>query len=427
MKDNTNKNKNKNKHLRRFKTALFVFFLVFLFVATFIFSYFMGLDDWKTFDSKTFMQKERTTVIYDKNGKEIAALFFSQNRRETSIEALSKDTVNAFIAIEDIRFYSHNGIDIKRIISSLLNDIKSFSLKEGGSTITQQLIKNTALNSGKTLERKLQEIYLALKIEREYSKSEILEMYLNTVYFGGGAYGIEAAARRYFGISASELSLSQAASLAAALKSPTKYAPHTQPENNVERRNLVLNSMLNEGFITDAQYKEAVSQPLLLNEIKPTGYPYGFYLDMVLAEAENKLNISTEELLSGGYEIKTTLDTSLQSTLESLFKDEKNFPDPASDGEIVQGAMIVLNAKDGSVAAVMGGREHTGQRILNRAVDIRRQPGSAIKPVLVYAPALESGYTASTFLLDDYVDFSGYAPSNSSGKYSGWVTVFATH
>ncbi len=388
----------------------------------FMVSYLMGLDEWKEFDPYKIAEMQQTLLIYDKNGAETAALYNKQNRVYLPIEEIPEHVKNAFIAIEDERFYEHDGVDVVRIIGSLIEDLKSGSFKQGASTISQQLVKNTSLTGVKTISRKLQEAVMAYKLEQVYSKNQILEMYLNFIYFGHGAYGIEAAAKTYFGVSAKSLTISQAALLAGVIKGPSHYAPHIDMQKSIQRRDLVLSCMRDQGMITEKQERDAKSEAVILaeeNEVE-----YGFFTDMVLAEAENLLSMDSEELLSGGCRIYTTLDQNLQENLEAVFKKPGNFPPNASDGEQCQAAVCVLDSKTGEIRAVMGGRSYETRRGINRAIDIKRQPGSAIKPVMVYAPAIEKlGYTPATLVLDEKEDFGGYIPKNFSDSYKGWVTL----
>ncbi len=366
----------------------------------------------------------QTLHLYDGSGEQIASLHGAEDRTAVSLEEIPQHVRNAFLAVEDVRFYSHSGIDIKRIFGALLADLRSGSLEQGASTITQQLIKLSHLTSEKTLERKVQEAILALELEAQYSKDEILEMYLNYVYFGGGAYGIESAAWRYFGIHASELTVAQGALLAGIVKSPSNYAPHLDPEASVKRRDLVLSLMAENGFLTEEKAQEAMAEPLVLNEQADTGYDHGYYVDAALDEACELLDLDREGLYSGGYRVYTYLDTELQELCEALFEDPSLFPEDAADGEPVQAALTVIDPESFGVTALLGGRSYDVQRGFNRATDMRRQPGSTIKPVLVYAPAIDRfGYTAASVMLDEPTDFGGYQPQNYGNKYYGLVTL----
>ncbi len=421
---------NSQKRISRFFNIIFsvikytalVFLTLGLAGTAFVVSYLMGLDEWKEFDPHQIDEMQQTLLIFDKDGVETAALYNKENRVYIPIGEIPKHVKNAFIAIEDARFYEHGGVDIIRILGSLIEDLKSGSLKQGASTISQQLVKNTSLTGVKTISRKLQEAVMAFKLEQVYSKDQILEMYLNYIYFGNGAYGIEAAAKTYFGVSAKSLSLAQAALLAGVIKGPSHYAPHINLQKSIERRNLVLSAMREQGMISEREEKEAKEEAVVLAEKSEA--QYGYFTDMVLAEAENILNLDGEELLSSGCRIYTTLDQELQKQVEAIYDERTNFPDNAADGELCQSALCILDSKTSEIRAIIGGRKYETRRGINRATDIKRQPGSAIKPVIVYAPALEKlGYTPATMVLDEKGNFNGYVPKNFSENYKGWVTL----
>ncbi len=358
-----------------------------------------------------------TLTIYDNENNVSALLDGGQRRKSISIKNVPEHVINALIAVEDIRFYEHNGIDIKRIFGALFNDIKAGNLKEGGSTITQQLIKNSHLSNDKKFSRKIYEAILALQLERQYDKDEILEMYLNFVYFGRGAYGIQAASEAYFGINVEELTVSQGATLIGILKAPSRYAPHINMDNAIKRRNTVLMQMKKYGFISEEQCINCTNEDITVIE-KSILPDYGYYTDYVLNESAECLNITVDELLAGGYNIYTSLDPFLQKELQEIYENKDNFPD-----EKVQSASVIIDNNSGAISALIGGREHSGMRIYNR-VTARRQPGSTIKPLLVYGPAFENKSITPSTVLDDYrKEFSGYMPTNYKDVYYGKVTV----
>lgn len=405
-----------------FKYGALILLTLTLAAAAFFVSYLMGLSEWKEFDPGKIKEMQLTLLIYDKNGVETASLYNTENRIYLPIETIPNHVKNAFVAIEDSRFYQHNGVDIIRIAGSLLEDLKSGSLKQGASTISQQLVKNTSLTGAKTISRKLQEAVMAYKLEQVYSKDKILEMYLNFIPFGKGAFGIEAASKAYFGTNAQSLSLAQAAMLAGLIKAPSYYAPHLDLQKSIKRRNLVLSEMERQGYISEQELKKARMEPVVLAQ--QNKFNYGYFIDMVLSEAESLLGVDSEQLLIGGYRIYTTLDQSLQTTLELLYEDENNFPANSQDGEQCQSAFVVLDSKKSEIRALLGGRSYQTRRGINRAIDIKRQPGSTIKPVLVYAPAIERlHYLPTTLVLDEKEDFDGYVPKNFTDNYQGWVTM----
>lgn len=386
-------------------------------------AYVLSLDDWKDFQPSTLAEMDHSLVLMDRNDEEYLVLSAEENRLSFDYEELPEHVKNAFIAIEDARFYEHKGIDPVRMGGALLSDIRSMSLKEGASTITQQLIKLSALSGEKTLSRKTNEILMAIRTERYYSKDEILALYLNKVYFGRGAYGLEAAARSYFGIAAKELSPAQAAALAGIIQSPSNYAPHLHPDACKTRRDLVLREMYENGFLSMTEYEKAKSEELVIEE-QNEEYVGGFYTDHVLNCASEILGVSIDRLLREGYVIETALDVELQQYCEGLMKDDESFPEPAEDGSEAECAVVIEESRTGLLCALIGGREHTAQLGFSRAVHMKRQPGSAIKPILVFTPAIEyGGYMPTSFLLDQPMRFTDYSPRNSGSSFRGWVTL----
>lgn len=378
---------------------------------------------WKSFDPDKLENQAQTLIFYDKDGQAVGGMY-TQNRVNIRLEDVPPLVQKAFISAEDNRFYSHPGVDVRRIFGALWEDLTHGRIVQGASTITQQLVKNTHLTNEKTWTRKLQEARLALQIEQVYTKDQILEMYLNTVWFGNGAYGIEAAAQTYFGKHASELTTAEGAILAGTLKGPGIYAPSAHMDKSVERRNLILELMNKYGYLTEDEMNAAKNEPVNLNMRPKFNTDYGFYLDAAEREAEGITGLSYDDLVSGGYKVYTTLDRELQGKCDALMADPDMFPPNASDGTQVQGALVVLDSKTGGVRAVAGGRAYVTKQGLNRATSSRRQPGSAIKPVLVYGPAMDRyGYNAATMILDEPVNFNGYSPEDAGGSYSGWVTL----
>lgn len=378
----------------------------------------LGMNRWVDFDVYRITGCDRTSIIYDGQSDVVTRLHGVQDRTWVSISELQPSTVYAFISAEDARFFEHEGVDIIRIAGAIVADIKAGSYVQGASTISQQLIKLSHLTSEKTISRKAEEAALAYEMERQYSKEDILEMYLNYVYFGGGYYGIEAAAKGYFGVHASDLTLDQSAMLAGILKSPSGYAPHINYAASINRRNNILRLMRDYGYITDDEKKQAsAGRPTILHD-KREEYS-GYYTDAVTKSAAALMGITVDELIRGGYSIYSAMDSDIQHYCEEMFKNGELFP--AEDSEA---AIVVLEPSTGMVVAMVGGRSYTGGISFNRATDIRRQPGSVIKPVIAYAPAFEYlNYTAADMILDEETTFADYTPSNYGNKYYGWVTV----
>ncbi|MEG1547757.1 MAG: PBP1A family penicillin-binding protein [Clostridia bacterium] len=379
----------------------------------------LRLDAWHQFDPAKILDTQQTLIIYDGNGTETVRLHGAEDRVMIELKEMPYLARMAFISAEDARFYDHIGIDFIRIAGAAWEDIKAGGYVQGASTISQQLIKLSHLTAEKTMTRKLEEAVLAYQMEQQFSKDEILGMYLNYVYFGGGYYGIEAASRGYFGINASELSVAQAAMLAGILKSPARYSPHIDYEASIERRNNILRLMQEYGYITKDQMDAASEEkPIIVHNMNGE-IKRGYYVDTVMRDAMTLLNVDAKELLAGGYRIYTCMDAEVQARCEAIFAAPEFFP-----ADNTQAAMVVQRAGSGEIIALLGGRNNDTAMAFNRATDIRRQPGSVIKPIICYAPALdEHGYTAATVLLDEPTTFGDYSPSNYGSKYYGYVTL----
>lgn len=384
---------------------------------------FFDVPDWQKLDISKLSALAQTSSMYDMNEELMSELRGSENRIIVSLDEIPLHTRQAFIAAEDLRFYDHRGIDVYRILGALRSNLKSGSLAEGASTITQQLAKLTHLSAEKTIRRKLEEINLAFQIEKVYNKDEILAMYLNTVYFGRGAYGIQAAAQAYFGVDAEDLTLNQSASLAAIIKAPSIYAPHISPSNNRSRRQYILSVMAENGFISQEEKQEALDESIWVLAQEAEKQLYSWYIDEALRESAELLGLSADEVIQGGFKIYTAYDAQLQTIADEVYADSSFFPAAASDGTPIQSAMAVVDTNNGAVLAMIGGRDYTVRRGLNRATQMRRQPGSALKPLAVYGPALELGYTTASVLLDEKTSFGGYTPRNAGDRYYGLVTM----
>ncbi|MBI3701237.1 MAG: PBP1A family penicillin-binding protein [Afipia sp.] len=329
-----------------------------------------------------------------------------------SLKELPKYLPQAFIAIEDKRFYSHFGIDPTGIARAAVTNILHRGVSQGGSTLTQQLAKNLFLTQERTLRRKLQEAELALWLERKYSKVEILELYLNRVYFGSGAYGVEAAAQRYFGKSARNVSLAEAAMLAGLVKSPSRLAPNRNPEGAEKRAQTVLTAMAESKFITDAQAQAAIAKPSYA--VRPVGAGTINYVADWIGEVLDDLIGQVDQNIV----VETTIDPKLQSVAETAIIDE--LAAKSVKFNVSQGALVAMTP-DGAVRAMVGGRNYAESQF-NRAVTAKRQPGSAFKP-FVYLTALESGLTPETVRQDAPLDVKGWKPENYSREYFGPVTL----
>ncbi|GAF12275.1 multimodular transpeptidase-transglycosylase [Bacillus sp. JCM 19045] len=366
-----------------------------------------------------------SSVLVDAEGTVITNLYM-ENREVISIDEIPKHVQEAFVAMEDSRFYEHQGIDFRAIGRALYRDILAGAKVEGGSTITQQLAKNMFLSNDKAWLRKTNEVLIAMNLERRYSKDEILQMYLNQIYFGHGAYGIEAAANLYFNKPAAQLTVAEGASLVAVVNAPSTFSLFDNPERNKERRNVVLTVMEQQNYLSADEaeaYKETAiatdRQDYVLDEALFT------YIDMVMDEARDRYNISHQELLTGGYRIVSPIDLDFQHKTYTAIRDDSYFPDGSKDA---QAAMMFMDVETGGVLAAQGGRDYV-RRGLNR-VNVKRPPASTFKPLAVYAPAIESGmYNPYSLLRDEQLIYKddetpGYAPGNVTGEYKGELTMY---
>ena len=318
----------------------------------------------------------------------------------------------AFVAIEDRRFYSHAGIDPIGIARAAARNLTGRGGVQGGSTLTQQLAKNLFLTQERTFSRKIQEAILSLWLERKFSKTQILELYLNRVYFGAGAYGVEAAARKYFGHSAKETTLSQAAVLAGLMKAPTKLAPNRNPKGAIERAAQVINAMQQEGFITEAMAKIALAQPAEVYRDTGAG-SINYVADYVMDVLADTIGAIDQDLI-----VSTTIDPAMQASAEKALAEELDKQGPKF--AVSQGALISIDV-NGQIKALVGGKSYAESQF-NRAVAAKRQPGSSFKP-FVYLTALEHGLTPDTIREDAPINIKGWQPENSTHQYSGAVTL----
>ncbi len=387
---------------------------------------YFNVANWQTLDPHKLSNLAQTGAIYDMDGNYVTTLVGRENRTVIDTGQLPRHVVDAFLAAEDLRFYKHPGFDVTRILGAVLSNVRSGGFDQGASTITQQLVKLSHLSSQKTIARKLEEVWLALQMEQLYTKDQILDLYLNYIYFGQGAYGIQAAAQVTFGVDAKDLSPAQAAALAAAIKAPSAYSIQDAPENNRERRSYILSVMLSEGMLTQEEHDAAQQEALAPVRSSAVQTEYGWFVDAVLDEAELQLDVSAEMLLAGGYRIDTTLDPAMQTVMDRQFENKSVFPVDHKDGTPVQGAAAAVDTATGAVRAIVGGRQYETRRGLNRAIHLRRQPGSALKPLAVYAPAIEyAGWTAASVILDEPTAFGSYKPRNAGNAYYGNVTLRA--
>ncbi|MGM0838707.1 MAG: transglycosylase domain-containing protein [Bacillota bacterium] len=369
-------------------------------------------------DTKLIM--DSTTTLVDEEGKPITKLFF-EDREIVTLDRIPEHVQHAFVAVEDQRFYEHRGIDVRAIGRAVYRDVVTRSKAEGGSTLTQQLAKNIFLTNEKSWLRKTKEAVIAINLERRYTKGEILEMYLNQIYFGHGAYGVEAASKFYFNKSAKDLSVDQGAMLAALPKAPGSYSPINNPEEAKNRRDLVIQLLHQHGYLEAEEAVTLQGKTLGIHVVEPTEkQAYLTYIDMVVEEAEKRYGITNEELHRGGYSITVPMNVAAQDAAFELFQKDEYFP---GKHELVEGSFVLMDQQTGGVLAVMGGRHYVTQGI-NR-VSIKRQPGSTFKPLAVYAPALEEKeFEPYSLLSDKLLSYGDYEPRNYHHKYLGQVTMY---
>jgi len=398
------------------------------------------LDAAKSYDETRFYYFEYEDRLYQAGkAREIegASLNSGVEYQYVSYAEMPDNLISAFVSVEDKRFYTHKGIDYKRSVGAVLNYILGGGKTFGGSTITQQLVKNLTGNDAVLVKRKLCEAFSAMDLEKSFEKSEIIEMYLNIINLSHGCRGVGAAAKYYFGKSVNELDLCECACLAAITNNPTKYDPITHPEENKIRRNIVLYCMLNEGYITQNEYSMAVKSETQINATGKSGGKHNsWYVDAVIKDVINdfaqKYEISRENasvlLYRGGYKIYTAMDIDVQNILDSYFADTDNFPCD-ENGEIPQASMIIIDPYCGDVLGIAGGvGEKRGDRIQSYATDTKRPPGSAIKPLSVYAPAIDRGLINWATVIEDSPiradEKTGVGwPSNANNKYIGNVNI----
>jgi penicillin-binding protein 1A len=369
------------------------------------------------------------TRIYSADQVLLAELYL-EKRTPVSIDQIPANLISALIVTEDRQFYTHSGIDLRGILRAVVKDIVAGQFVEGASTITQQLAKTLFLSQEKTITRKIKEAILAIQLERRYTKNELLALYLNQIYFGSGAYGVESAAQQFFGKPASQMDLAECALIAGLPKAPSRYSPLVNPDLAEKRRNLVLRIMRNQDLITNAQYQAATAKAVLT--ASPTAAPASapYFVQYIKPGLEAAIGPSL--LYKGGLRVYTTLSQHLQQTAESAVekglirlqerRNAKSLPEA-----IPQGALVAIDIRTGGILAMVGGRNFSASEF-NRAVDARRQPGSVFKPI-IYALAIVRGFTQASLIRDAPIVFKGgknnqdWQPENFSKQYLGEITL----
>ncbi len=388
--------------------------------------------------------KNQTTHVYDSKNKEILSLQGAQNREMVDITDIPRDLMDAFVSIEDRRFYEHPGVDYKRFGSAVLNYILPGGDSHGGSTITQQVIKNVTGEDRRSIKRKVQEAWRAIVLERNITKDQILEIYMNLIYMGENCYGVQSASKTYFGKDVKDLTLAECASLAGITNLPGKYDPFTTKgrENNLKRQKIILNEMHDLGFITQREFDDAMKQELVFAESNKrtekvtSAQPY--FVDQVILDVKKDLmaigyteEMAIKTIYNNGLRIYTTMDTDIQKAMDEAFLKEEYFTKVnTKTSQSPQAAMVIIDPKTGQVKAMYGG---AGEKIgipFNRATSLDKQPGSSIKPIAVYGPAINEGIITAATVIDDvpvYLDGveKGLYPQNSGGRndYSGLTSI----
>jgi len=456
----TKKKKSKRKNTKKKKIVRYViisFWVVLIaglvILAPTLVKAFQLNDDAKSIVSESSyntFKASQTSVIYDTNGNKLSTMSSVKNMYYLDFAEIPSDIKNAFVIMEDQKFYSHGGVDVIGIARAVIVNQKSDQIQQGASTITQQLARNIFLTSEVTWERKIKEAFIAIELEKKYSKNEILEFYLNNIYFANGYYGVEAAAKGYFSKSVSELSLSQQAFLAAIPNSPTRYNPVDNYEATLERRNLVLKQMYENNKISETNYNAALQEVIALNqpetvkinyvetyvrhcatESMMATYGFTFRYDFKSDDDYNTYKdsydasyaIYQKRLFNGGYSVYTSIDLTAQEALQKSIDDNlAKFATLSSDGVFeMQGAATCIDNSTGNVIAIVGGRsQDLAGYTLNRAYQSYRQPGSSIKPLSVYTPFLQLGNEPNTVVVDEPIEGG---PKNGDNQYAGKMTL----
>ncbi|NLZ80465.1 MAG: glycosyl transferase, partial [Clostridiales bacterium] len=448
----------KNKILSYLKIQVYLILLIILGIGVFVGSK-IGKDILDIRDQamikvskateETF-RETLTSVVYDRNGVLISTMKTEKDVFYLSFNEIPEAVIEAFIAMEDRRFYDHKGVDYFAIVRAGISIINSKTITQGGSTITQQLSRNVFLTHEVTIDRKIEEAFIARELEDKFSKEQILEFYINNIYFSNGYYGIQAASKGFFDIDIDELSLSQTAFLCAIPNNPSTYDPLINIEATLQRRDLILNAMIEEGFIDKTAYKEALREEIVLNRkisqkndyvetyvyycatrelMKQKGFKIKYYFiskkeQDAYNEAYSALyQDSLRDLYTGGYTIHTSIDLEMQEQLQKIVDQKLSEFDEVNEEGIfmLQGAAVSIDNESGKVIAIVGGRnQKLPGYTLNRGFQSYRQPGSVIKPLLIYTPIFQGDYIPETIVLDEK---KKNGPSNSNRIYSGEITV----
>lgn len=391
------------------KKLLLIFLFVVLGLAVTAGTVFAGIYFSAKLDKDAVIAERAQVVFFDKNGNQTD---YSSLARYVNYEDINSNIINSFVALEDKRFFNHGGVDFYRTAGALINNLKAGRYKEGGSTITQQLAKNTMLSSEKTIVRKIKEMKLARDIEKNYTKEQILEMYLNAIYFGNGVYGIDSACKYYYDKAPSEIGIAESAILAGIVKSPQNYSPVNNPDKCYERMRLVLRLLKEQGYISESEYEKECDYVY----VKPEKDGYSPYFANVISQAADELGISEIELIKSPYSIYTYYDQVIQKKIEALLAGGDYYAE-CINGQNAYTSVVVADNVTGGINAFYSNKKYD-------VFTLRRQPGSAIKPIAVYSPALNSYMiTPADLVIDEPKDFDGYRPKNYGDVYLGATDV----
>lgn len=439
--DGKKKNKKSKKSTRKiFKIILITFLIIFVIAIGLAIGAIVAIVNGAGSLSRTdFEISDFTTVIYDKYGNEYATLYNAENRYYSSLDDMTPYLPKAFIAIEDERFDSHFGIDVKRTGAAILKFITTGNSDFGGSTITQQLVKKVTKDDDRSWQRKAREIVRAIQVEQWLTKDQIIELYMNIIYLGSGAYGVETASYTYFNKSAADLSIAEAALIAGLAQAPEGYNPYTQPEKAINRQKLVLGKMRQCGYIDSGEYTEAINEKLVftrgtLESTSSNDYFVDALVEQLAKDLQEEKGVTAimaqKMIYSNGLKIYSTIDPKIQEAMEKVYNDETYFK--LRNGEYdptLQSAMVVVDYAKGNIVGLIGGAgEKTVLRGLNRATQTYRAPGSTIKPLAVYAPGIDSGIFSAATTFDDVpttfkVGITSWSPNNSYKTFRGLTTV----
>ncbi len=424
----------------RITLAVALFAIILVCIAVVAVAIFIANFDYEWDVDLNNLELNCTTTILVQDGEdnwvEYQRLHGGENRIWVSLDQIPKNLQNAFVAIEDKRFYTHGGVDWKRTTAALANYFLHFySSNQGGSTITQQLVKNLTGDNVQDWRRKLREILRAREIEMRYSKPVILECYLNVVGMSNGISGVEVAANYYYGKNAMDLTLAECASIAAITKEPEFYRPDKQPENNLKRRNQVLYEMYDQGYISKEEYDLAVAEEMnvvanaeSIKSVAINNYFVDAVIEQVVSDLQKTYNYEYKDaemmFYNSGYKIYATMDKNIQTQVEAVYNDQKTYGIKSNKGTTMQGAITVMDY-EGHVVGIAGGiGEKSTNRGFNRATQAFRQPGSTMKPVAAYAQALENNMiTYSTLIEDRYVQYGSWYPKNWYDGFRGTLTM----